>query len=135
MMFFEGDIGAPPTITVCSEEAAAILALPVSALAAQPIRPAATTLIPITFVKAFMGAILCFGAQAIPRSPGLRRRAAESFRVIENFSCRSLMGSDDSELSLEVLLARVARQDRAAYRRPAAPRLVQELVSTVKSCG
>src|SRR3546814_3266660 len=86
MMFFEGDIGAPPTITVCSEEAAAILALPVSALAAQPIRPAATTLIPITFVKAFMGAILCFGARAIPRSPGLRRRAAESFRSRKIFA-------------------------------------------------
>src|SRR3546814_11049331 len=106
MMFFEGDIGAPPTITVCSEEAAAILALPVSAFAEQPIRPAATTLIPITFVRAFMGAILCFGARAIPRSPDLRRRAAQSFRGLETFSCRSLMGSDASELCPEVLPAR-----------------------------
>src|SRR3546814_9652471 len=96
MMFLEGYIGAPPTITVCSEEAAAILALPVSAFAEQPIRPAATTLIPITFVREFIDAILSFGAWTIPLSSALRHRAGESFRGIENFSLRGLMGSDDS---------------------------------------
>src|SRR3546814_13498128 len=50
-----------------------------------PIRPAATTLIPIAFVREFIGAILSFGARMIPRFPALRRRAGESFRAERNF--------------------------------------------------
>jgi len=56
----------------------------------------------------------------IPRSPGLRRRAAESFRgqekIFGEWTGRMGLRDTDGPPTAEDLLRRVASQDRAAYR-------------------